>query len=82
MHAANDSTTRACQRYIQVSTNGGQSLVTNFNLGMTGRDIYFGSVALNDEDDLFSGFTASSSSILRPGSPSECRENFQPRDDG
>jgi hypothetical protein len=63
----NDSTTRACQRYIQVSTNGGQSLVTNFNLGMTGGDIYFGSVALNDEDDLFSGFTASSSSIFATG---------------
>jgi len=62
-----DSTMRACQRYIQVSTDGGQSLATNFNLGLVGGDIYFGSVALNDEDDLFSGFTASSSSMYATG---------------
>jgi hypothetical protein len=59
-----DTTTRACQRYVQVSTNGGQSLATNVNLGLVGGDIYFGSVALDSEDDLFSGFTASSSSMF------------------
>jgi hypothetical protein len=59
-----DTTTRACQRYVQVSTNGGQNLAANVNLGLVGGDIYFGSVALDDEDDLFSGFTASSSTMF------------------
>ncbi|MFH8625817.1 OmpL47-type beta-barrel domain-containing protein [Streptomyces vietnamensis] len=59
-----DTAERACQRYVQVSTGGTQSLVTNFNLGLVGGHIYFGSVAMNDEDDLFSGFTASSSSMF------------------
>lgn len=59
-----DSTTRACIRYVQVSTGGGQSLATNENLGMDGGDIYFGSVTLDGQNDLFSGLTASSSSIF------------------
>jgi IPT/TIG domain-containing protein/Big-like domain-containing protein len=58
-----DSTTRACVRYIQINTNGGQNLSTNVNLGMVGGDIYFGSVMLDDQDDLFSALTASSTSI-------------------
>jgi IPT/TIG domain-containing protein len=59
-----DSTTRACIRYVQISTSGGQSLATNENLGMDGGDIYFGSVTLDGQNDLFSGLTASSSSIF------------------
>ncbi|MFD7258893.1 OmpL47-type beta-barrel domain-containing protein [Streptomyces sp. NPDC059874] len=59
-----DSTVRACQRYLQVSTGGTQTLTTNHNLGLVGGDIYYGSLVMNDEDDLFSGFTASSSSIF------------------
>ncbi|MCI4078788.1 IPT/TIG domain-containing protein [Streptomyces sp. MMS21 TC-5] len=55
-----DTAVRNCQRYVQIATGGGQSLATNLNLGLVGGDIYYGSVALNDEDDLFSGFTASS----------------------
>ncbi|MEV7027408.1 hypothetical protein AB0O00_35425, partial [Kitasatospora sp. NPDC093558] len=62
-----DTTTRACQRYVQVSTSGTQSLATNTNLGLVGGDLYFGSVTLDDEDDLFSGFTASSSSLFATG---------------
>ncbi|MCX5192332.1 IPT/TIG domain-containing protein [Streptomyces sp. NBC_00249] len=59
-----DTTARACQRFIQVSTSGGQSLATNFNLGLVGGHIYYGSVVMNDEDDLFAGFTASSTSMF------------------
>ncbi|MFJ9598226.1 OmpL47-type beta-barrel domain-containing protein [Streptomyces virginiae] len=55
-----DTAVRNCQRYVQIATGGSQSLATNLNLGLVGGDIYYGSVALNDEDDLFSGFTASS----------------------
>lgn len=55
-----DTAVHACQRYIQISTGGTQTLATNLDLGMVGGDIYYGSLALNDEDDLFSGFTASS----------------------
>jgi len=58
-----DSTTRACIRYVQVATSG-FGLGTNFNLGMNGGDIYFGSVGLNQGDDLFSSFTASSTAIF------------------
>ncbi|MCX5129942.1 IPT/TIG domain-containing protein [Streptomyces sp. NBC_00193] len=59
-----DTAPRACQRFVRVSTGGTQSLVTNFNLGLVGGHIYYGSVAMNDEDDLFSGFTASSSTMF------------------
>ncbi|MFE2286257.1 OmpL47-type beta-barrel domain-containing protein [Streptomyces sp. NPDC059443] len=59
-----DTAARACQRYIQISTSAGQSLATNFNLGLVGGHIYYGSVVMNDEDDLFSGFTASSTSMF------------------
>jgi hypothetical protein len=59
-----DTAARACQRFLHVSTAGGQTLGTNFNLGLVGGHIYYGSVALNDEDDLFSGFTASSPSLF------------------
>lgn len=58
-----DSTTRACIRYVQVATPG-FGLGTNFNLGMNGGDIYFGSVGLDAGDDLFSSFTASSSTLF------------------
>ncbi|MFB7466179.1 IPT/TIG domain-containing protein [Streptomyces sp. NPDC056224] len=59
-----DTAVHVCQRYIQISTGGTQALVTNLDLGMVGGDIYYGSLALNDEDDLFSGFTASSSTMF------------------
>jgi len=58
-----DSTTRACIRYVQVATPG-FGLGTNFNLGMNGGDIYYGSVGLDAGDDLFSSFTASSSTLF------------------
>ncbi|MFE5523737.1 OmpL47-type beta-barrel domain-containing protein [Streptomyces virginiae] len=56
-----DTAVHVCQRYIQISTGGTQTLATNLDLGMVGGDIYYGSLTLNDENDLFSGFTASSS---------------------
>ncbi|MFE2875223.1 OmpL47-type beta-barrel domain-containing protein [Streptomyces roseus] len=59
-----DTATRSCQRFLHVSTSGGQTLGTNFNLGLVGGHLYYGSVALNNEDDLFSGFTASSPSMF------------------
>ncbi|WP_412076005.1 OmpL47-type beta-barrel domain-containing protein [Streptomyces xanthophaeus] len=59
-----DTAVHACQRYIQVSTGGTQTLATNLDLGLVGGDLYYGSLALNDEDDLFSGFTASSSTMF------------------
>ncbi|WP_445269635.1 IPT/TIG domain-containing protein [Streptomyces sp. DSM 41634] len=59
-----DTAVHTCQRYVQIATGGGQSLATNLNLGLVGGDIYYGSLALNDEDDLFSGFTASSSTMF------------------
>ncbi|MFF1336523.1 IPT/TIG domain-containing protein [Streptomyces sp. NPDC058290] len=59
-----DTAVHTCQRYIQIATGGGQSLATNLNLGLVGGDIYYGSLTLNDEDDLFSGFTASSSTMF------------------
>ncbi|MBW5482195.1 OmpL47-type beta-barrel domain-containing protein [Streptomyces bambusae] len=59
-----DTAVHVCQRYIQISTSGTQALTTNLDLGMVGGDIYYGSLALNDEDDLFSGFTASSSTMF------------------
>ncbi|MEU5066104.1 hypothetical protein AB0G95_18970 [Streptomyces virginiae] len=59
-----DTAAHVCQRYIQISTGGTQALATNLDLGMVGGDIYYGSLALNDEDDLFSGFTASSSTMF------------------
>ncbi|WP_327136242.1 IPT/TIG domain-containing protein (plasmid) [Streptomyces sp. NBC_01343] len=62
-----DTAVHACQRYIQVSTGGTQSLATNLDLGMVGGDLYYGSLTLNDEDDLFSGFTASSSTRFPTG---------------
>ncbi|MFD9413058.1 OmpL47-type beta-barrel domain-containing protein [Streptomyces sp. NPDC059989] len=62
-----DTAVHACQRYIQISTGGTQTLATNLDLGMVGGDIYFGSLTLNDEDDLFSGFTASSSTMFPTG---------------
>lgn len=61
-----DTATHACQRFVQIATGGGQSLATNLNLGLVGGDIYYGSLTLNDEDDLFAGFTASSSTLF-PG---------------
>src|SRR5207249_12320468 len=39
-------------------------LTENLNLGWPGGDIYFGAVALDQGDDLFSGFTASSTSTF------------------
>ncbi|MFE6834810.1 IPT/TIG domain-containing protein [Streptomyces sp. NPDC057705] len=62
-----DTAVHACQRYIQIATGGTQSLATNLNLGMVGGDIYYGSLTLNDEDDLFSGFTASSTTRFPTG---------------
>ncbi|MGW5849931.1 OmpL47-type beta-barrel domain-containing protein [Streptomyces sp. NPDC055254] len=62
-----DTAVHACQRYIQISTGGTQTLATNLDLGMVGGDIYYGSLTLNDEDDLFSGFTASSSTMFPTG---------------
>ncbi|MFD8291955.1 IPT/TIG domain-containing protein [Streptomyces lavendulae] len=59
-----DTAARSCQRFLHVSTSGGQTLGTNFNLGLVGGHLYYGSVALNNEDDLFSGFTASSPSMF------------------
>ncbi|MFI1148202.1 IPT/TIG domain-containing protein [Streptomyces sp. NPDC020817] len=59
-----DTAARSCQRFLHVSTSGGQTLGTNFNLGLVGGHLYYGSVALNDEDDLFSGFTASSPTMF------------------
>ncbi|MFF3861276.1 OmpL47-type beta-barrel domain-containing protein [Streptomyces sp. NPDC002209] len=59
-----DTAVHNCQRYVQIATGGGQSLATNLNLGLVGGDIYYGSLALNDEDDLFSGFTASSTTMF------------------
>ncbi|WP_327283907.1 IPT/TIG domain-containing protein [Streptomyces sp. NBC_00597] len=59
-----DTAVHTCQRYVQVTTGGTQTLATNLNLGLVGGDIYYGSLALNDEDDLFSGFTASSSTMF------------------
>ena len=57
-----DTTSRACQRYVRVSTSGGINLTENLDLGWLGGDIYFGAVAVDQGDDLFSGFTASSTS--------------------
>ncbi|MFD9359555.1 IPT/TIG domain-containing protein [Streptomyces sp. NPDC060031] len=62
-----DTAVHACQRFIQVATGGSQSLSTNLNLGLVGGDIYYGSLTLNDEDDLFAGFTASSSTLFAGG---------------
>ncbi|MFD7837191.1 IPT/TIG domain-containing protein [Streptomyces sp. NPDC059761] len=59
-----DTAVHTCQRYVQIATGGGQSLATNLDLGLVGGDIYYGSLTLNDEDDLFSGFTASSSTMF------------------
>ncbi|MER6776708.1 MULTISPECIES: OmpL47-type beta-barrel domain-containing protein [unclassified Streptomyces] len=59
-----DTAARSCQRFLHVSTSGGQTLGTNFNLGLVGGHLYYGSVALNNEDDLFSGFTASSPAMF------------------
>ncbi|MCX5589140.1 OmpL47-type beta-barrel domain-containing protein [Streptomyces erythrochromogenes] len=59
-----DTAVHNCQRYVQIATGGGQSLATNLNLGLVGGDIYYGSLTLNDEDDLFSGFTASSATMF------------------
>ncbi|MFF4098639.1 IPT/TIG domain-containing protein [Streptomyces sp. NPDC001903] len=59
-----DTATHACQRFVQVSTSGTQSLTTNIDLGLVGGDIYYGSLTLNDEDDLFAGFNASSTSMF------------------
>jgi hypothetical protein len=59
-----DNTTRACQRFVRVSTAGGTNLTENLNLGWPGGDIYFGAVGLDQGDDLFAGFTASSSSAF------------------
>ncbi|WP_406183324.1 OmpL47-type beta-barrel domain-containing protein [Streptomyces sp. NBC_01006] len=62
-----DTAVHACQRFIQIATGGTQSLSTNLNLGLVGGDIYYGSLTLNDEDDLFAGFTASSSTLFAGG---------------
>ncbi|MFI8103758.1 IPT/TIG domain-containing protein [Streptomyces sp. NPDC086023] len=63
-----DTVTRACQRFIQINTaGGGRTLATNHNLGLNGGHIYYGSVALNDENDLFAGFTASFTGIFAGG---------------
>ncbi|MCF3183653.1 IPT/TIG domain-containing protein [Streptomyces polychromogenes] len=59
-----DTATHACQRFIQIATGGGQTLATNLNLGLVGGDIYYGSLTLNDEDDLFAGLNASSPSMF------------------
>ncbi|MEU3778535.1 hypothetical protein AB0F11_36105 [Streptomyces sp. NPDC032472] len=59
-----DTAVHTCQRYVQIATGGTQTLATNLNLGLVGGDIYYGSLTLNDEDDLFSGFTASSSTMF------------------
>jgi hypothetical protein len=62
---ADDTADRSCQRYIQITTDGDDGdLTSNDNLSLLGGDLYFGSVALNDQDDLFSGFTASSSTMF------------------
>ncbi|MEU8436898.1 hypothetical protein AB0F18_29135 [Streptomyces sp. NPDC029216] len=62
-----DTGDRSCLRYVQVATGATQTLATNINLGLVGGYLYYGSVALNDEDDLFSGFTASSPSRFPTG---------------
>lgn len=62
-----DTAVHACQRFVQIATGGTQTLSTNLNLGLVGGDIYYGSLTLNDEDDLFAGFTASSSSLFAGG---------------
>ncbi|WP_405526323.1 IPT/TIG domain-containing protein [Streptomyces avidinii] len=59
-----DTAVHSCQRFIQIATGGGQSLATNLDLGLVGGDLYYGSVALNDEDDLFAGFSASSTTMF------------------
>jgi hypothetical protein len=62
---SDDTADRSCQRYVQITTSGDNgSLASNDNLSLKGGDLYFGSVALNDQDDLFSGFTASSSTMF------------------
>jgi hypothetical protein len=62
---SDDTADRSCQRYIQITTSGDDgSLASNDNLSLKGGDLYFGSVALDDQDDLFSGFTASSSTMF------------------
>jgi hypothetical protein len=62
---SDDTADRSCQRYVQITTSGDDgSLASNDNLSLKGGDLYFGSVALNDQDDLFSGFTASSSTMF------------------
>jgi len=59
----NDTTTRACLRFVSVDT-GAMSLGTNFSLGFTGGDLYFAGVTLDSGDNLFAGFTASSSTLF------------------
>jgi IPT/TIG domain len=62
---SDDTADRSCQRYVQITTSGDDgSLASNDNLSLKGGDLYFGSVALDDQDDLFSGFTASSSTMF------------------
>lgn len=59
-----DTAVHSCQRFVQIATGGGQSLATNLDLGLVGGDLYYGSLTLNDEDDLFAGFNASSSTMF------------------